>query len=276
MSEQKTGIRGFIHGLAYPVRGARFLMKTRRVWRHAMIPLLINGVALVGLLTAGLFLLDDVYARLLPDWANAVDVAWYRDVGHWLMRALVGVGSFLITAGGALISAFLIASLLAGPFNEFLSEAVESAVTGVDKGEPLDPKQLGKDVARGLAGAATRMALWLAMYVPLALGSLVPGIGVFFAAGTIVYSMFFLGINFTDPVLDRKRLKVQEKLNYSRAHLSVHLGFGAGIFVMALVPGLALVVAPALVAGGTLLFLDEGGLPAELAAKSRERGTKSA
>ncbi len=276
MSEQKTGFRGFLHGLAYPLRGARFLMKTKQVWKHALVPLLINAVALVGLLTAGMFLLDDVYARLLPDWANAVDVAWYKDVGHWLMKALVGLGSFLLTAGGALISAFLVASLLGGPFNEFLSEAVENAATGVDHGEPIDPKQLSRDVIRGMGGAATRMALWLAMYVPLAFGSLIPGIGVAFAAGTILYSVFFLAINFTDPVLDRKRLKMQEKLDYSRSHIATHLGFGTGIFAMALVPGLALVVGPALVAGGTLLFLDEGGLPDELAAVSRERGTKTA
>ena len=249
-----------------------WLAKNRAVWPWAIVPLMVGAVALVTCLSAAMFLVDDLYLRLLPDWAvAAADLPWWTDIGHGLTRFFVGLGAFLLSSAGGLLGALGAIAVLGGPFNEFLSEAVEREATGQDVGEPLHWKQVMVDVSRGALGSLGRLALWLAVYVPLAVLSLIPGVGVVFAAGTVVYSAFFLAINFTDPVLDRKRLTLPEKVAYSREHLATHIGFGAGIFVLLLVPFAALVVTPGLVTGGTLLFLDRGGLGEELAAKAAAR-----
>ncbi len=272
MVELPSGIRGFVKGVSYPFRGVGWLFKHRSVWPWAIVPLLIGGLSLVLFLSGAMFFVDDLYLRLLPEWAAAgVEVPWWKDIGHGLTRFFVGLGSFLLCAVGGLAGALGSIAVLGGPFNEFLSEAVEKEATGQDIGEPLHWKQVIVDVSRGAAGALGRLALWLAIYVPLAMLSLIPAIGVVFAAGTIAYSAFFLAINFTDPVLDRKRLKLSEKVNYSRQHLATHLGFGAGIFVLLLIPFAALFVTPGLVTGGTLLFLDRGGLDEDLAATAAKR-----
>ena len=272
MTDLPSGVRGFFKGLTYPFRGVGWLLNHRGVWPWAIVPLLVGGVALVTLLGGSMFFVDDLYSRLLPDWAVAgLDLPWWKDVGHWLTRFFVGLGSFLIAAAGGLLGALAAIAVLGGPFNEFLSEAVEKEATGQDMGEPLHWKQIMVDVSRGALGALGRLTLWLAVYVPLALLSLIPGVGLVFAAGAIVYSAFFLAINFSDPVLDRKRLTLREKVGYSRAHLASHLGFGAGIFLLLLIPFAALVVTPGLVTGGTLLYLDRGGLEGQLAANSEAR-----
>ncbi len=272
MTELPSGVRGFFKGLTYPFRGVSWLLKHRAVWPWAIVPLMVGGVALVTFLSGAMFLVDDLYLRLLPDWASsAVDVAWWKDVGHGLTRFFVGLGAFLIAAGGGLLGALATIAVLGGPFNEFLSEAVEKEATGQDIGEPLHWKQIMVDVTRGAVGSLGRLTLWGAIYVPLALLSLIPGVGIVFAAGALVYSAFFLAINFTDPVLDRKRLTLAEKVGYSRSNIATHLGFGAGIFVLLMIPFAALVVTPGLVTGGTLLFLDRGGLDEELATKSTAR-----
>ncbi len=272
MNELPPGIRGFFKGLAYPFRGVGWLAKHRAVWPWAIVPLMVGAVALVGCLTGAMFFVDDLYLRLLPDWAVAApDLAWWKAAGHGLTRFFVGLGAFLLTSGAGLLGALGTIAVLGGPFNEFLSEAVEREATDQDVGEPLHWKQVLVDVSRGALGSLGRLTLWLAVYVPLAILSLIPGVGVVFAAGTIAYSAFFLAINFTDPVLDRKRLTLREKVGYSRQHLATHLGFGAGIFVLLLIPFAALVVTPGLVTGGTLLFLDRGGLDPALAERASKR-----
>lgn len=272
MTELPSGIRGFFKGLTYPFRGVAWLLKHRSVWPWAIVPLFVGGVALLTFLTGAMFFVDDLNARLVPDWAAAgLDLPWWKDLGHGLTRFFVGLVAFLIAAAAGLLGALATIAVLGGPFNEFLSEAVEKEATGQEIGEPLHWKQIMVDVSRGAAGALGRLTLWLAVYVPLALLSLIPAVGVVFAAGAIVYSAFFLAINFSDPVLDRKRLTLREKVDYSRTHLSTHLGFGAGIFLLLLIPFAALVVTPGLVTGGTLLFLERGGLEEELARKSAAR-----
>jgi CysZ protein len=272
MAELPSGVRGFFSGLTYPFRGVSWLLKHRSVWPWAVVPLLVGGLSLVVFLSGAMLFLDDLYVRLLPEWAaSGLDVAWWKDIGHGLTRFFVGLGSFLLCAAGGLLGALGSIAVLGGPFNEFLSEAVEKEATGQDIGEPLHWKQVIVDVSRGALGALGRLTLWLAIYVPLAMLSLIPGVGVVFAAGTIVYSAFFLAINFTDPVLDRKRLRLAEKVGYARQHIATHLGFGAGIFVLLLIPFAALIVTPGLVTGGTLLFLERGGLDEELAATAAKR-----
>jgi CysZ protein len=272
MTDLPSGVRGFFAGLLVPFRGVRWLGQHRAVWPWAIVPLMVGAVALVVFLTGAMFLVDDVYLRLLPDWAAAAEgVAWWKATGHAVTRFFVGFGAFLIASLGGLAGALGTIAVLGGPFNEKLSEAVENEATGQDVGEPLHWKQVMLDVSRGALGALGRLALWLAVYVPLAVLSLIPVVGVAFAAGTVVYSAYFLAINFTDPVLDRKRLTLPEKLRWSRQNLAAHLGFGAGIFVLLLIPFAALVVTPGLVTGGTLLFLDRGGLDEELAARAAAR-----
>lgn len=272
MTDLPEGLSGFLRGVTYPFRGVGWLFKHRRVWPWAAAPLVIGGLALVVFLGGAMTFVDDLYLRLLPEWAGAAgDFPWYADAGHAITRFFVGLGSFLLAAAGGLAGALATVAIVGGPFNEFLSEAVEREATEQDVGEPLHWKQILVDVSRGAAGAAGRLGLWMAFYVPLAFLSLLPGIGLFFAALTVAYSAFFLAINFTDPVLDRKRLKLQEKLDYARANMATHLGFGTGIFLLLLIPFAALFVTPGLVTGGTLLFLDRGGLDEELAAKSAAR-----
>lgn len=257
------GVAGFLAGAAYVPRGFRFLMANRRAWPIALIPALVNAVLLVIFGAVAWAFFDDLYALLLPDWAEATTgegiKAWFAGAGAWMLRGIVGLGTFVLSAMGALICALVGGTVLAGPLQEMLSETVEAIALHEAPGEGFSWRQLVRDAARGATGAVGRLALWLVLYMPLAILSIIPVVGVVFAAGTVIYSAFFFGINFQDPIYERRKLPLLGKLSFAQSILAPHLGFGAASFALLLVPGAALFATPFLVTGGTLLFLESGG-----------------
>ena len=69
-------------------------------------------------------------------------------------------------------------------------------------------------------------------------------------------------------------MSLRQKLAWSRETAPAFMGFGASTVLLLLIPCAALVLAPALVTGATLLWVDLGGLgtlsPKDLAAPPAE------
>jgi len=268
------GPAGFFTGLTYPFRGIAFLARNRAAWRYAVIPGVVNFAILLAALVASFFLIDDLAAWLRPEFLEAAETASTTDpglvaglvdraqglvaiAGRGLGTALLYALSFVLAAGGAIVAALLVAAGLAGPFQERLSEVVEQLATGlVVEPEPLSATGLARDGARAAAGVTQRALLFAVLYVPLFALSIVPVVGIVGAAGTIVYTSFFGALNFMDPTLERRKLPLRAKLRWARGRLAPWLGYGAGLMALLLIPFVGLVLTPAFVTGGTLLWLD--------------------
>ena len=269
-----SGLRGFLAGLTYPFRGLAFLATNRASWRYAIIPGLVNfGVLLVAFVVS-MFLVDDLAAWLRPEVLDAAVAAPSAQGGFFVnllgsAREVAGVAgrglgtvvlyllSFLLAAAGAIVGALVLAAALAGPFQERLSEVVEQLATGrALESEKLTPKSLARDGVRAVSTALQRVTLFSVLYIPLFAVSIIPGVGVVGAAGTLVYSSFFGALNFMDPTLERRKLPLRSKLTYARARLAPWLGYGTALLAVLLVPFVGLLLTPAFVAGGTLLWLD--------------------
>ncbi len=266
-----TGLVGFLVGATYPFRGVVFLARNRVAWRYAAVPGAVNFVILAGAMVASFFFVDDLAAWLRPEFlvdgggaatggapdparsASGLLAVAGRGVGNVLLHAL----SFLLAASGAVVVALLVAAGLAGPFQERLSEVVEHLATGRPaRAEPFAAAGLVRDGARAVSAALQRAVLFGALYVPLLALSFFPVVGIVGAAGTFVYSAFFGALNFMDPTLERSKLPLRGKLMWARSRAAPWLGYGSGLLVLLLVPLVGLVLTPAFVAGGTLLWLD--------------------
>lgn len=246
------GPGGFLRGLAYPLRGALFLLRRPSTWGRAAVPTLVNGLLLVLFVGLAMFFLDELRDLILPERLEVIE-GWKGTT----VTVLATILSLLLCALAAVVVALVCGSALAGPFAEYLSERVEDLYRGepVDD-EPFSLGTLGRDMARGIVGALGRLLIFGLLYVPLLLASFLPVIGILFAGLTIVYSGFFLAMNFADPVLERRKLNLRAKLGWARRNLAAWLGFGLACFLVMLVPVAGLLITPALVAGGTLLFVD--------------------
>lgn len=266
MDEQQANLRStpavgkvarFFQGASYPIRGCAFLAKNSSLWGKALLPGMAAVLLIVAFAGGSLYFLEPISSFLLPDsWNNE---AWWGRAASGAATAFAGLACLLFGS----MAGFATAMPLAGPLNELLSEAVVKLYGGdnaATKGWSI--KILTQDILRAVGTAVQRLVIFAVVYIPLLTLSFIPGVGLIFTAALVIYSAFFLTLTFIEPCQDCHRMTLRQKLNWSRRNAPSFMGFGAATVVILLIPCAALALAPALVTGATMLWVDAGGLHA--------------
>lgn len=229
-------------------RAFAFLGEHKRLWGYIIAPALVSLVILVAIGAGVYHLIDPAVAWVvgkLPDFLQSI-------VGSLLWLLILLAMGF-----GALLVFVAVVGIVAGPFNEMLSEAVEAVRTG----QPSPKFSLGRfarDFARGLAHGIRRLAaallgalLLFAMgFIPV-VGSLAAlALGFYFTARASAYDCY-------DAVLARQNLGYDAKLAYLEQRRRRTFGLGAAVAGCLFVPGLNLVALGLGATGATLAWLDE-------------------
>jgi CysZ protein len=145
-----------------------------------------------------------------------------------------------------------VAGMIAGPFNEILSEHIEAQLTG-RAAEPFSLRAFVHGFARGVIHGVRRiLATLLGLMLVFALG-FVPVIGtiaamllaVWLAAHGAAYDCY-------DAVLARRSMSYRDKMLYLARHRKRTLGLGATVATLLLVPGVNLVALGLGAAGATV------------------------
>jgi uncharacterized protein involved in cysteine biosynthesis len=172
------------------------------------------------------------------------------------LLGLLGIALFLALAGGCLVLAYLLASVLAAPFHDALARRVEELVAGATPAAPAGLLATVREGGRALREELRRLAFFAAVALPLVLAGLaIPGAQLLTGPALVLFTLLFLPLDYASYALDRRRLSFREKRQWVLAHAPTLLGFGAAAFLACLAPGLNLFAMPALVVGGTLLPL---------------------
>src|SRR5262245_58794341 len=114
-------MRELVRGASYVFAGWRMLLRERDLLRYGIAPLVLTGCAMLGGLYGALELHDDVLAWL---WTEPTAV----DTWGSLLRFLHGTAEvlvFLFSAALLSMLAVALSSVIAAPFNDLLSEALE-------------------------------------------------------------------------------------------------------------------------------------------------------
>ncbi|HET9990409.1 MAG TPA: EI24 domain-containing protein [Kofleriaceae bacterium] len=240
-------MRDFARGTGDLSRGLAVVNRYPGLWKWLLAPALVSLV-LIGAAIAGI--------------AHVVHplVAWL--VGH-LPSFLAGIAGTLLTVIvvamlglGALLVFTAVAGVIAGPFNELLSERIEAHLTG--RPAPafslpgfLHELSLGivhgvRRVIIAILGAVVVLAIG---FVPVVGTVVALALGFWFAARGAAYDCY-------DAVLARRALAYRDKLAYLARHRARSLGLGAAVAALLLVPGLNLVALGLGAAGATVASLD--------------------
>lgn len=233
-----------IEGLRATVGGMWFVLVTPRVWLYAAVPALLLAVLACGL--AGLF----VYGA---DWLTAAlvgapETVWGH-LGGWLLEVVLAIV--------ALVTAMLVALVLAQPLSGFALEAVVLA---------QERALLGENRPRSTFLAA----LWTstrATTMMLVVGGIVYSVlfAIDFAfppalAVTVfvrfVAAAWLLAWNFLDYPLSLRGLGVIARLRWAVRHFDEFTVFGVLWAALLVVPGLFFVILPMGVAGATRLVVE--------------------
>lgn len=240
--------------------GFWFLARNPRLWPLAALPMILT-VLLAGLgAFAGLVLVPRIDASLGPSPGS---------LPEWLalpMSVLLGIA----TIGAFAFLGLGLAFALAAPLLDELSRRVEARARGSveDASRGLRAEML--DSLRGaLYFLAAAPGMFLLGFIPI-LGPLL----------SLLWGGRAVAMQMTDPALTRRGLRFADKRGWHREWRVETLGFGVAGMLGLIVPLANLLIAPALVTGGTLLVLDledaAAGTSRALAAKPPESPGTSA
>jgi uncharacterized protein involved in cysteine biosynthesis len=255
----RGSVSRFRDGFSLVGEGLGFLRRERRLWVLATIPVLfatlIVGTA-VGLFWVRLELIHDACVSILPI-LEATDWWTWLWVGPGkLVVWLLGWFGVVVALAISLVAALLLANLLSAPFLDQLSQRVES----IARGEPLTGTQglaaIAAETLRSFAAEFQRLAFLGAIWIVLSLaGFVLPGAHLVTGPLLIATTVLLLPLDYAGFALDRRQIPFRSRRRWLWANLSTMTGFGGIGFIACLVPGLNLLVLPALVTAGTLLVL---------------------
>jgi CysZ protein len=236
MQELATGVRDI-------GRGFGVLNAHPGLWKWVAAPAVATAALAVALIAGIVRLVDPVnawVARHLPD---AI-----AQVASSILTTLV----VIVLAAGALLVFVPLAGIVAGPFNEMLSERVEAKLTG--KPAPgFSLSELARGLVLGIGHGLRRLLTALVGFALVVAVGLVPVIGavaapvlaVWLTASSAAYDCY-------DAVFSRRTMAYGDKLAFLARHRSRTLGLGGGVAAMLLVPGVNLLALGIGAAGATV------------------------
>jgi uncharacterized protein involved in cysteine biosynthesis len=238
--------------------GFVFLLRHPRLWPLAALPAVLAVFLLFLGAVLGIYVGPHVESTFAP--APGQAPLWVElPVSLLLWTTTIGAGVFLGLG---------IALLLAAPLLDQLSRQVEARVRGRP---PHDGPGLRFEVIQSLRGALYFLAAAPGVFVLGFIPVLGPLLSLLWGGSAVTFQM-------TDPALTRRSFSFRDKRRWHRTWLAESEGFGVAGMVGLLVPCANLLLAPALVTGGTLLVLgleDEAPGPSTQPTESRPAGGSS-
>lgn len=225
--------------------GVRWMARHPWQWLFGLIPALITlliDVAVIVVLA--------IYTPDLVTWATPFADAWGEP---WSTVTRVAAGVILV--GGVLLLAVLVFTAMTlavgAPFYDKLAERVDADLGGV----PVDDvrpvwRQAVAAVTEGVRvvvyAAVCGVVLFALGFVPVLGQTVVPVVGA-------CVSGFFLTVELTGAPGERRGLRFRGRFRALRRHKTLAIGFGTPLFLLFLLPVVAVVLMPPAAAGAAIL-----------------------
>ncbi|MFB6264817.1 MAG: EI24 domain-containing protein [Bradymonadaceae bacterium] len=247
-TQRSAPVRLFSGG-ALPLKAARFLAGEPSLWPHVAVPALINAALFITAVYYVVLNADAIIAQL---WARPPVEQWWDWVmlaGWYGAVAIIGLLLLVVTY----MAVVLIGGLIATPFNDLLGEHAEQCLLA-DDAVPESDASLLEGALRAIVSTAAVLGTYLVVMVPILALNLVPGIGSIASTvlGTVVGAAF-LSLEFCGGPLERRGLKLGERVDLLREHATIALGFGLGTTTFLWIPLVNFLTIPIAVVGGVML-----------------------
>ncbi len=251
-------LRASAAGFSLLFEALGLLRRHRGLRRLAAVPLALSLLLTTAALALLVAFSGEVYG-FLTGWMPVLQaeawVAWIWIGPARVLLAVLGGLLFLLSVAGSVVAAGLVASVLAAPFLDALSQRVERIAAGRLPDEaPFGFGALLAELRRTVICELQRVVYFAALWGSiLAAGLLVPGGQLVAPPVLVALTVLFLPLDYAGHLLDRHGLSFRARRAWLRANLAAVTGFGVAAFGICLVPGLNFLLLPVLVTAGTLL-----------------------
>ncbi len=248
----------FLHGITYVPQGFQLLM-ARGLRRFVLLPIIVNVLVFAGLLWWGTEWFHNLLLWLLPPAIPSQHsgtfgqlLTFLEGTIRWLLWPL-----FLLAAVVVIFYSFTaLANLIGSPFNSLLSARAEHHITG--KSPPQAPK--GKafllEAIEAIIDELRKIAYFTLLGIPLLVLFIIPVVQIVAPFLWGLYGAWIIALEYGDYPLGNRGIPFREQRRITHQHSLLHLGFGAGVLCMTIIPFVNLVAMPTAVIGATLLQAD--------------------
>ncbi len=235
---------GFIAGAAYPLRGARWLLR-RGVRGFVLAPLLINTLLFGAAIWLGASEFD-----VFLNWLLAKLPAWL-DWLRWLLWPLFAATVLLV----GFYTFNLLANFFASPFNSLLAERVEDLVNPGVLRPPGRP--LWREIVRLPGTELKKLVYFLLRAIPLLLPFLMPVVNTIAPFIWGLFTAWMLALQYLDYPLGNHLIPFEEQRRLLGERRRLALGFGSMVLLLTMIPVVNFLAMPAAVIGATLLWVEQ-------------------
>lgn len=225
------------HATSSLLKGVMLLSKPglrRFVWAPILVNLVVYGVGFwLAVQGIGVFI----------EWAIPAWLDWLR----WLLWPLLAVSFLLVMV----FTFTLVANLIAAPFYGLFAERLVEKVLGIPTGESAGTSQI-KSTIVGSLSEIKRLRYYLVRAVPLLLLFIVPGINLFAPILWILFSAWFLALEFTAFPLEQDDVLFPDQLARLKGNRLGLVTFGGLVMFCLAIPVFNIFVPPAAIAGATV------------------------
>ncbi len=229
-----------IRGFRLYLEGFRFWLRHRPLVRISFIPLIVNITCVTTILALTVTHVPDLAARILPS-----PSVWYL--------AIVYYGGMVVLGGIALLTSFIMASLLANllniPFYDYLAERaliLHGTIKPTGHGLRFWMTRTGKN----LAAMARKLVVICFLSVLILILNLIPGLSLLvIPIGALVLTSDLLDFSF-----DQFAMTFSERMHFYRSNFLTIVGFAAGVAVVSAIPVINLIAMPGQVVAASFLL----------------------
>jgi CysZ protein len=238
----------FIAGATDVWRGFSLLLRRPAWWYLAIIPFVLNLLIFGGLVWLG-------YSPL-HGWAER---HFFSDPNAW-WSILGGLLELLYWLAICVVIFFLFvpfATIVAAPFNDFLSEKVELDYCGARVDKQSFVRDTWRSIWVGLKTSVRLSLITIGLYALILPLNLIPGFGsVLYTVLSAAITIRFLALQFTAYSMDRRYVDYAGRNGFLKRHRWRTIGLGTMAFCCMWVPGLNALFIPVSAVAGTLLYCD--------------------
>lgn len=216
--------------------------------KYFIIPFILNVVVL-----SGIFYFS--YTTLSP-WLSGFlqGDAWYIAAARYVLEPLLVIILAITTA----LLYSILGNIITAPFNDFLSESVEKNIYKENLDERFLLGVLVKDILRSIKNVLLLLLLLVGVNIVLLVLNIIPVLGnVLYSVLNMAVTFFFMGFQFFDFPLERRRCTFREKLYITRRIPLTVAALGAAFFVMTFIPILGFLGLNLATIGATEIFSEK-------------------
>ncbi len=230
-------------GITHLLKGLQMLMLPG-LRRYLLAPIAINIVVFVVIGWIGYSQFEGLLNTFLPE------SGWLSFL-RWLLWPLLALSVLLIT----FYTFTSVANLIAAPFNSQLSARVEEMLTG--RKPPESRQTIAQLIVPTVRSELRKLGYFLLRAIPLLLLFIIPGINLLAPFLWLLFSAWFLAIEYGDYPMGNHGLEFKEQHGRLKQTRLAALAFGGGVTLLMMIPILNFAAMPAAVIGATRLWCDK-------------------